>query len=150
MSNGAAPSAPAGPARYGVPITLAQAKRVMAAAEEEAAKNGWPMTIAIVDSSGHLVMLQRSDQAIYASAAVAHAKAETALNFKRPTKMLEDALAAGGAGLRFLSLPLSNLALLEGGLPLVLSGEIVGAIGVSGMQSGQDAQVAQAGAAALK
>ncbi len=120
------------------------AKKVMAAAEAEAVKNNWPMVIAIVDSTGHLVMLHKLDQAQYGSVAIAQAKAETALNFRRPTKVFEDALAAGGQGLRVLSMV--NLTALEGGILLLANGEVIGAVGVSGMHSSQDAQVARAGA----
>lgn len=135
------------PPRYGPPITLARAKAVMAAAEAEAMRQGWPMVIAIVDSTGHLVLLERLDQAQYASVIIAQAKAETALNFRRPTKSFEEAITAGGMGLRLLGV--ANLMPLEGGLPLLVNGEVVGAIGVSGMQSSQDAQVARAGIGAL-
>jgi glc operon protein GlcG len=130
--------------RYGAPLSFDAARRVVEAAEQEARRNQWSVTIAVVDSAAQLVILHKLDQALYASVDVAQAKARTALNFRRPTKMLEDALAAGGQGLRFLSV--NGLAALEGGLPLVIGGEVVGAIGVSGMQSGQDAQVAEAGA----
>jgi len=119
----------------------------MAAAEAEAERRDWPMVIAIVDSTGHLVMLHKMDQAQLGSVAIAQAKAETAVNFRRPTKAFQDAIAEGGAGLRMLSM--SGVSALEGGLPLMLEGEVVGAIGVSGMQSGQDADVARAGIAAL-
>jgi glc operon protein GlcG len=133
--------------RYGAPIPYALAKQVMAAAEAKAEAQHWPMTIAIVDSAGQLVMLHKRDQALYASVAVAQAKARTALNFRRPTKMLEDAIAGGGQGLRFLSV--DGLTALEGGVPLIVNGEVIGAIGVSGMASGEDAQVALAGVEAL-
>jgi len=135
------------PPRYGSPIPLALAKRVMEAAEAEANRQGWPVVIAVVDSTGHLVLLHRLDQAQYASNTIAVLKAETAVNIRRPTKVFEDMIAAGGVGLRLLSAP--NIAALEGGLPLMVRGEIVGAIGVSGMQSAQDAQVARAGVDAL-
>jgi len=133
--------------RYGAPITLVRAGAVMAAAEAEAIANDWPMVIAIVGSGGHLVMLHALDQAQHASVAVAQAKAETAVNFRRPSKLFEDAVASGSLGLRLLGL--SNLMPLDGGLPLLIDGCVVGAIGVSGMQSTQDAQVAAAGAATL-
>ncbi|MBI3897222.1 MAG: heme-binding protein [Gammaproteobacteria bacterium] len=133
------------PPRYGAPISLTAAKKVMAAAEAEAARHHWPMVIAIVDSSSHLVMLHKLDQAQYGSVEIAQAKAETALKFRRPTKVFEDALAAGSV--RVLSM--ANVAALEGGIPLLANGEVIGAIGVSGMHSSQDAQVAQAGAEAL-
>jgi glc operon protein GlcG len=135
------------PPNYGTPISLAMAKQVMLAAEADAARNAWPMVIAIVDSTGHLVMLQRMEQAQYGSIAIAQLKAETALNFRRPTKVFEDAIAAGGQGLRIVSMP--NVLALEGGLPILVDGNVIGAIGVSGMQSGQDAQVARAGLDAL-
>lgn len=135
------------PPPYGPPLTLEAAKRVMAAAEAECVRNGWPMVIAIVDSTGHLVLLQRLDNAQYGSLAMARRKAETALDFKRATKVFEDAVAGGGTGHRVLSMP--NALAFEGGMPLFADGAIVGAIGVSGMHSSQDAQVAEAGAAAL-
>ena len=140
-----APSLP--PPKYGAPIALEAAKRVMAAAEAEALAHQWPLAIAIVDSGGHLVMLHKMDQTQLGSLSVAQFKAETAVNFKRATKVFEETVAAGGIGLRFLSV--SNACALEGGLPLFVEGAIVGAIGVSGMHSTQDAQVAAAGAAAL-
>lgn len=135
------------PPRYGPPISLTTARQVVTAAEAEAGRHGWPMAIAIVDSTGHLVLFHRMDQTQYGSIAVAIAKAETALNFRRSTKALEDAIAAGGLGLRLATVP--SITALEGGLPLLVDGEVVGAIGASGMQSTQDGQVAQAGAAAL-
>lgn len=135
------------PPSYGAPIALAEAARVMAAAEAEAARNDWPMVIAIVGSGGHLVMLHALDDAQHGSVAVAQAKAETAVNFRRPSKLFEEAVEAGGLGLRVLAM--SNLLPLDGGLPLIVDGCVIGAIGVSGMQSTQDAQVAAAGAAAL-
>jgi glc operon protein GlcG len=138
---------PALPPPYGPPLSLEDAKRVMAAAEDEAARHGWPMVIAIVDSTGHLVMLHRLDQAQFGSIPIAQQKAETALNFRRPTKVFEDAIAAGGLGLRLLGT--GNLLPLDGGLPLLVEGAVVGAIGASGMQSTQDAQVALAGAKVL-
>lgn len=148
MSETATPAGTGGhPLPYGPPISLERAKQVMAAAEAEALRQQWPMVIAIVDSTGHLVMLHRLDQAQYASVRIAQAKAETALNFRRPTKVFEEAVAAGGLGLRLLSAP--DVLTLEGGLPLVVDGAVVGAIGVSGMQSTQDAQVAMAGVRAL-
>ncbi|HSD38226.1 MAG TPA: heme-binding protein [Rhodocyclaceae bacterium] len=135
------------PPRYGPPIPLLMAARVMAAAESEAARQQWPMVIAIVGSSGHLVMLHAMDHAQHGSLAIAQAKAETAVNFRRATKLVEDAVAGGGLGLRMLSL--NNVCAVDGGLPLIVNGEVVGAIGVSGMLATQDAQVAAAGSAAL-
>ena len=135
------------PPPYGPPISLAAAKRIMDAAEREAAKNSWPMAIAIVDSTGHLLMFQRLDQTQLGSVAVAIAKAESAVNFRRPTKAFEDAIAAGGMGLRLITMP--YMIALEGGTPDLQDGQVIGAIGVSGMQSSQDAEVARAGLAAL-
>lgn len=136
------------PVVYGTPISLDAAKKVAAAAEKEAAGNGWPMVIAIVDSTGHLAVLHKMDQAQFGSVAIAQAKAETALNFRRATKVFEDSVANGGRGLRVLEM--GNVTGLEGGIPLLVNGEVVGAIGISGMQGHQDAQVAEAGAAALE
>lgn len=133
---------------YGAPITLQRAKQVAQAAEDEAVRQGWPMVIAIVDSGGNLVLQRRLDQAQHGSIDVARQKAETAVRFRRSTKLFEDALTQGGLHLRLLGM--SNLTPLDGGIPLVLDDRIVGAIGVSGMQSTQDAQVAQAGADVLR
>jgi len=135
------------PLPYGAPISLAQAKVIMAAAEKEAAANHWPMAIAIVDSTGHLVLFQRADQTQLGSMEVSVGKAMTAVKFRRPTKVFEDAIAGGGAGLRLTTMP--GVLALEGGLPIVVGGQVIGAIGVSGMLSTQDAQVANAGLAAL-
>jgi uncharacterized protein GlcG (DUF336 family) len=135
------------PLEYGTPISLEQAKAVMAAAEAEAHANGWPMVIAIVDSGGHLVMLHSLDQAQHGSVGIAQDKARCAVNFKRPTKLFEDSLAEGGLHWRLLATP--AIAPLEGGVPLMAGGRIVGAIGVSGMRSTQDGQVAEAGARAM-
>ena len=132
---------------YGAPISLAAAKRAMAAAEAEAAKNGWAVAIAIVDSGANLVMLHRLDNAQLSSARIAEAKARTAAEFRRPTKVFEDAVAGGGIGLRVLTF---GASVAEGGVPIVSGGTIIGAIGVSGVQSHQDAQIAQAGADAVK
>lgn len=133
---------------YGAPLSLDLAREVMAAAEQEAARQHWPMVISIIDSTGHLVMAHRMDHAQYGSIEVAQLKAQTALNFRRPTRLLEQAVEQGGLGLRLLSVP--GVVTMEGGLPLMVEGRIVGAIGVSGMQSTQDAQVAAAGQGALK
>jgi uncharacterized protein GlcG (DUF336 family) len=132
---------------YGSPIDMSAAKKVMAAAEAEATKNNWGVAIAIVDSGANLVMLQRLDNAQLSSVRIAEAKAKTAAEFRRPTKVFEDAVGGGGIGLRVLTF---GASVAEGGVPIVSSGKVVGAIGVSGVQSHQDAQVAQAGADALK
>ncbi|MBV9524012.1 MAG: heme-binding protein [Alphaproteobacteria bacterium] len=133
---------------YGPPIDLALAKRVMAAAEAEATRNNWTVAIAIVDISGDLVMLQRLDNANLSATRIARGKARTALEFRRPTKALEEAIAAGGPGLRLLAI--EGVTPIEGGLPLVADGKIIGAIGVSGGAASQDGQVGKVGADAIK
>ena len=119
----------------------------MAAAELEAAKNSWQVAITILDSGGNLVMFHKFDNTQLASIGASEGKARTAVRFKRPSKALDDAIAAGGAGLRLLAV--KDITPLEGGLPIVVDGKIIGAIGVSGALSSQDAQVAKAGADAL-
>lgn len=130
------------PAPYGAPINIEQARKAMDAAEAEARKNNWQVVIAIVDNGGHLVMLHRLD-AQNASVDIATGKAKTAVNFRRPTKALEDSLAAGGSALRLLAL--RDTTPLQGGLPIVVDGKIIGAIGVSGVTAPQDEVVAKAG-----
>ena len=141
MAQAAPPSIP-----YGAPIGIADAKKAMAAAEACAAKNNWGVAIAIVDSGANLVMLQRLDNAQLSSVRIAEQKARTAAEFRRPTKVFEDAVAGGGVGLRVLTF---GASVAEGGVPIVSGGKVIGAIGVSGVQSHQDAEVAQAGADAL-
>lgn len=126
-------------------LTLADAKRVAAAAAQEAQRNGWSVVIAIVDDAGLLVYLERLDGVQPASCNIAQAKARAAALFKRPTKALEESVAGGRIAL--LSLP--DITPVEGGLPLLHEGQIVGAIGVSGVQSFEDGMVAKAGADAL-
>ena len=144
-----APMPAPGPLPYGAPITLDQAKKAMFAAETEARKNNWNVAIVVVDSGGHMVAMQRLDGTQIASIDIAKGKAVTANNYRRPTKALEDAIAGGGAGLRLLAVP--GIMPLEGGVLVTADGKIIGAIGVSGVLSAQDAQVARAGAeAAIK
>ncbi|HLN37767.1 MAG TPA: heme-binding protein, partial [Xanthobacteraceae bacterium] len=100
---------------YGPPITLDQAKRAMAAAELEAAKNSWQVAITILDSGGNMIMFHRVDNAQLSATTVSEGKARTALEFKRPSKALDDAIAAGGAGMRLLAL--KAITPIEGGLP---------------------------------
>ena len=140
------PAAPPPPPTtpYGSPIGLDAAKKVMAAAEAEATKNNWPMAIVILDSTGHPVMLHKLDNTQYGSIGVAEDKAHSALDFRRPSKVFEDLVAQGGLNMRILSL--RGAAPLEGGVPILVDGKIVGAIGVSGGASSQDGQVAKAGA----
>lgn len=136
------------PPPYGPAIGIENAKKVMAAAEAEAAKSNWSVVIAIIDSGGNLVMLHRGDDVQLSSLDISQGKAQTALRFKRPSKVLDDAISGGGAGLRYLAL--KDIVPLEGGLPLIIDGKIVGAIGVSGVLPSQDAQTARAGVDALK
>jgi len=136
------------PNAYGLPISVEDAKKVAAPALAEARKNNWTMAVAIVDPSGNLVYFEKMDNTQLASSNIALQKARAAALLKRPTKALQDALAAGGEGLRILGLP--DAVPVEGGIPLIVDGKIVGAIGVSGEASNQDAQCAQAGVNALK
>jgi glc operon protein GlcG len=136
------------PNPYGAPISLEQAKKPAAAAKAEAAKNNWTMAIAIVDTSGNLVYYEKMDNTQIASATVAIDKARSAVLYKRPTKAFQDAVAGGGAGLRILRL--QGAMPVEGGLPLIADGKIIGAIGISGDTSEHDNQCATAGIAALK
>ena len=126
-------------------LTLDGAKRIMAAAEAEAAKNKWTVAIAIVDEAGELVAFHKIDETQAGSIDIAIGKARTAARMKRPTKALEDAVAGG----RTVFLAVDGLVPLEGGVPTTVEGRVVGAVGVSGVTSQQDAQVAQAGIAAL-
>jgi glc operon protein GlcG len=132
---------------YGPPITLDQAKRVMAAAELDAAKNSWQVGITILDSGGNMVMFHKFDNAQLSAITTSEGKARTALEFKLPSKALDDAIANGGAGMRLLAL--KDITPLQGGVLILLDGKIVGAVGVSGALSAQDEEVAKAGAAAL-
>src|SRR6516225_8060643 len=140
------PAAPSPPPTtpYGPPITLEAAKKVMAAAEAEAVKNNWSMAIVILDSTGHMVMLHKLDNTQYGSIGIAEDKANTALNFRRPSKVFEDLVAQGGIGMRTLGL--RGATPLEGGVPIIADGKIVGAVGVSGATAQQDGQVAKVGA----
>jgi uncharacterized protein GlcG (DUF336 family) len=138
---------PAAPLLYGETIKLDQAEKVMAAAMLEAKNNSWTMAIAIVDTGGKLILFKKIDNTQIGSVDVAIAKASTANNFKRPSKVFEDVVAGGGQGLRILSLP--GVTPLEGGELIIHDGKIIGAIGVSGASSAQDGQVARAGTAAI-
>ncbi|ALV06602.1 GlcG/HbpS family heme-binding protein [Roseateles depolymerans] len=126
-------------------LSLEDVKRIAAAAEAEAAKHQWAVTIAIVDDGGHLLWLQRQDGAAASSAVIAPAKAKVAAMGRRESKVYEDIVNNGRAA--FLSVPLEGL--LEGGVPVMVDGHCVGAVGVSGVKSAEDAQVAKAGIAAL-
>ena len=126
-------------------LTLAGAKAIAAAAEAEAGKNRWPVVIAVVDDGGHLLLMQRMDQAQLGSIDVAIGKARSAVLFKRDTKQWEETLKAG----RLAPLAFPDLLPAEGGIPIQVNGQIIGAIGVSGVKPDQDAQVARAGAASV-
>jgi len=133
---------------YGLPISLENAKKASAAAVAEARKNNWTMAIAVVDPSGTLVYFEKMDNTQLGSVKVAMDKARSAALFKRPTKVFQDRLTSGNAGLPVLAV--EGATPLEGGIPLVIDGHIVGAIGVSGDSSEHDGQCAQAGADSLK
>ena len=136
------------PNMYGPTITADQAKTAAAAAIAEARKNQWTMAIAVVDPAGDLVYFEKMDNTQVGSISVAIEKARASARFKRPTKAFQDALAAGGEGWRILSL--EGAVAVEGGLPLIAGGKIVGAIGASGGSAQQDGVTAAAGAGTIK
>ncbi|MCU0949725.1 MAG: heme-binding protein [Burkholderiaceae bacterium] len=126
-------------------LTADDVKKIAAAAEAEAKKNNWAVTIAIADDGGHLLWLQRLDGAAPVSAYIGPEKARSAALGRRETKVYEDMINGGRTA--FLSAPLQGM--LEGGVPIVVDGQVVGAVGVSGVKSTEDAQIAKAGIAAL-
>src|SRR5713101_7376896 len=136
------------PNPYGLPIRVDNAKKAAAAALAEARKNNWNMAVAVVDPNGDLVYYEKMDNTQLGSSQVSIGKARSAARFKRPTKAFQDAVAAGGVGLRVLGL--EGAVPLEGGIPIVVDGKIIGAIGVSGDSSDHDGICAKAGADALK
>ncbi len=136
------------PNPYGLNISLENAKKAAAPALAEARKNNWTMVVAIVDAAGDLVYYEKMDNTQLGSSQVAIGKARSAVRFKRPTKAFQDAVAGGGAGVRMLGL--EGAVPIEGGIPIVMDGKIVGAIGVSGDSSDHDGICAKAGADALK
>jgi len=136
------------PNPYGPNISLENAKKAAAPALAEARKNNWTMVVAIVDAAGDLVYYEKMDNTQLGSSQVAIGKARSAVRFKRPTKAFQDAVAGGGAGVRMLGL--EGAVPIEGGIPIVMDGKIVGAIGVSGDSSDHDGICAKAGADALK
>ena len=127
-------------------LELADIKAIAAAAEAEAIQNHWAVTIAIVDDGGHLLWLQRLDGAPAISAQIAPAKAHTAALGRRESKVYEDVINGGRTS--FLSAP-GVQGLLEGGVPVMKDGQCIGAVGVSGVKSNEDAQIAKAGIAAI-
>jgi glc operon protein GlcG len=136
------------PNSYGEPVTLEVARKTAAIAVAEARKNSWNMAVAIVDMAGDLVYFEKMDATQTGSVDVSIAKARSAVRYKRPTKAFEDVLAGGGVGLRILGL--EGAVPVDGGLPLVANGKIIGGIGVSGATSQQDGVVAKAGADTVK
>jgi glc operon protein GlcG len=134
--------------QYGTPITADMAKKAAAAAIAEARKNNFTMAIAIVDPNGFLVYFEKMDNTQNGSVNIALDKARSSALFKRPTKAFQDGLAAGGEGWRLLGL--QGAVPVDGGLPLIVGGKVIGAIGASGGTSAQDGQVAKAGVDALK
>ena len=126
-------------------LTLEDAKRIAAAAEDEAHQNDWRVVIAVVDDGGHLLYLQRSHATQFGSVETAISKARAAVAFQRPTKVSEDAVLSG----RLIHLALPGVIPAEGGVPLEIDGVTVGGLGISGVRSFQDGQIAAAGAAAL-
>lgn len=127
-------------------LTIAEAKKALAASVAEAQKNNWNVVIAVVDDGGHLVALERMDKAQKASIDIAIGKAKAASMFRRPSAALEEAIAKGRNAL----LSVEGYALMQGGMPIVVNGEVIGAIGVSGVQSTQDEQIAKAGTDTIK
>jgi uncharacterized protein GlcG (DUF336 family) len=133
---------------YGTPISLEQAKKVIAAGEAEARKNNLFVVITVVDTGGYVVVTHRLDNTQIGSIAVAESKARSAVLFRRSSKAFEDAIAGGGIGLRVLGL--QGAVPYEGGVPIIVDGKIIGAVGVSGMLPRQDGQVANAAAGAVE
>ncbi|SIR07132.1 heme-binding protein [Pseudacidovorax sp. RU35E] len=127
-------------------LELEDVKKIAAAAEAEAINNQWAVTIAICDDGGHLLWLQRLDGAAPVSAHIGPAKARTAALGRRESKVYEDIINGGRTA--FLSAPTVD-GLLEGGVPIVKDGQVIGAVGVSGVKSNEDAQIAKAGIAAI-
>ena len=143
-----ASAAYAQPVLYGAPINADNARKASTAAVAEAKKNNWTMAVAVTDAAGDLVFFEKIDGTQNASVEVAIGKARAAARYKRPTKVFQEGVAAGGDGHRILGLP--GALPIEGGLPLLVDGKIVGAIGVSGGTAPQDGVSAKAGADALK
>ena len=144
----APPAPPAASVPYGTPISADAAKKVAAAAIAEARKNNWAMAVAIVDTGGYLVYFERMQDTQLGSVDVSIEKAKSAALFRRPTKVFQDTVAAGGVGLRMLGL--KGAVPVEGGIPLIVGGKLIGAVGASGGSSDQDGHTAQAGADSLK
>jgi glc operon protein GlcG len=136
------------PPPYGETINLEQAKKAAAASQAEASKNGWAMAITVVGPTGDLVYFQKMDNTQYASVTIAQHKARAAATFRRPTKAFEERVSAGGAGVAALTL--DGVIASDGGIPIVVGGKTIGAMGCSGGTGAQDGQTCQAGVDALK
>jgi glc operon protein GlcG len=147
-ASGQTPLVPPANIPYGVPVSTDAAKKIAAAAVVEARKNNWAMAVAVVDTGGYLVYFERMQDTQLGSVEVAIEKAKTAALFRRPTKSFQDTVAGGGEGLRILRL--TGAIPVEGGVPIIVDGKLIGAIGASGGSSDQDGRTAQAGAAAMK
>jgi uncharacterized protein GlcG (DUF336 family) len=140
--------APPPPVPYGLSVTTESAKTAAAASIAEAQKNNWKRAIAVVDTGGYLVYFEKMQDTQTGSVELAIEKARTAALFRRPTKVFEDGVAAGGEGLRLLRL--TGAIPIDGGVPIIVDGKLIGAVGVSGGTGAQDGQVAKAGANAVK
>jgi glc operon protein GlcG len=148
LATSASAQTPPPPPSYGSPgVTIAQARKAVEAAEAEAAKNGWKMAIVVVTNEGDLILFNRMDDTQFGSSDVAIRKAKTAAAFRRPTKVFQDAVNATPPALPILTL---GAIAVEGGLPLVASGKIIGAIGCSGGTAAEDGQACRAGAATIQ
>ena len=145
---GQTPLVPPANVPYGVSISADAAKKIAVAAIAEARKNNWAMAVAVVDTGGYLVYFERMPDTQLGSVEISIEKAKSAALFRRPTKSFQDTLAAGGEGLRILRL--TGAVPVEGGIPLIVDGKLIGAVGASGGSSDQDGRTAQAGVAASK
>lgn len=144
----AAPATPPTRPSYGATVGLEAAKKIAAGAMAEAAKNKWAVAVAIVDNHGMLIYYEMMDDTQTAGATISIEKARTAAMFRRPSKDFEDRVAGGAIGVAVLGLP--GVTPIEGGLPIMASGKVIGGVGVSGMSAPQDATIAKAGLEALK
>jgi glc operon protein GlcG len=142
----AIPAPPTTP--YGMSINLETAKKAAAAAVAEARKNNWTMAVAILDTGGYLVYLEKMDGTQTGSVDVSIEKARSAVLFRRPTKVFQDSVATGGEGSKFLRL--TGAVPIDGGFPIIMDGKIIGAIGVSGGAGDQDGRCGKAGADSIK
>jgi uncharacterized protein GlcG (DUF336 family) len=143
-----APFAPPPQVPYGLSVSTESAKIAAAASIAEAQKNNWKEAIAVVDTGGYLVYFEKMQDTPTGSVELAIEKARTAALFRRPTKVFEDGVAAGGEGLRLLRL--TGAIPIDGGVPIIVDGKVIGAVGASGGTGAQDGQVAKAGAGAVK